>query len=328
MKQDAFIKKYQANWDQFAAWLDYQAASKAQKAKLTQPAIDMPKTYRQICHHLSLAQTRLYSPHLIERLNHLVIRGHQALYQSRPPVLQHIIFFLVAGFPQLVRQHWRLLSLSAALFYIPFVALIITAQINPDIVHSVLSPQQIVSLESMYNPELNERVGREREADSDVYMFGFYIRNNTGIGFQTFAGGLLFGAGTVFTLLFNGVFLGAAAGHLTQLGYIETFWGFVSGHSAMELTAIIIAGTSGLKIAAALIAPRRKTRSRALLDNSKIAVKLIYGAALMFIFAAFIEAFWSSLAMIPVIIKYIVGLSFWVLVISYFSFAGRQHYAA
>ncbi|HHC74992.1 MAG TPA: stage II sporulation protein M, partial [Thiothrix sp.] len=99
-------------------------------------------------------------------------------------------------------------------------------------------------------------------------------------------------------------------------------------HSAMELTAIVIAGTSGLKIAAALIAPQRKTRGRALLDNSKIAVKLIYGAALMFILAAFIEAFWSSLATIPVIIKYMVGLSFWGLVISYFIFAGRHHYAA
>lgn len=328
MKQDVFIKKYQHDWDQFAAWLDYQAASKAQKEKLDQPNIDMPKAYRQICHHLSLAQTRLYSPSLIEQLNQLVMRGHQSLYQNRLPILQNIVLFLVAGFPQLVRQHWRLLGLSTALFYIPFFALIIASQINPDIVYSVLSPKQIVDLESMYNPELNERIGREREADSDVLMFGYYIRNNTGIGFQTFAGGLLFGIGTVFTLLFNGVFLGAAAGHLTQLGYIETFWGFVSGHSAMELTAIVIAGTSGLKIAAALIAPQRKTRGRALLDNSKIAVKLIYGAALMFILAAFIEAFWSSLASIPVIVKYLVGISFWVLIMSYFIFAGRNHYAA
>jgi len=327
MKQDVFIKKYQSDWDQFSAWLDYQAASRGQKKTLIQPDLDMPKTYRQICHHLSLAQTRLYSPTLIEQLNQLVVRGHQYLYQSRPPILPAIVLFLVAGFPQLVREHWRLLSLSSALFYVPFFALIITTQINPDIVHSVLTLNQISDMESMYNPELNERFGREREADSDVLMFGIYIRNNTGVGFRTFAGGLLFGIGTVFTLLFNGVVLGAVAGHLTQLGYIEPFWGFVAGHSAMELTAIVISGAAGLKIAAALIAPKRKTRRRALLDNSKIAVKLIYGAALMFIFAAFIEAFWSSLVTIPVIIKYIVGLSFWLLVISYFVFAGRNYYA-
>ena len=40
-------------------------------------------------------------------------------------------------------------------------------------------------------------------------MFGYYIRNNTGIGFQTFAGGLLLGLGTLFFLVFNGFYIGA-----------------------------------------------------------------------------------------------------------------------
>ena len=33
------------------------------------------------------------------------------------------------------------------------------------------------------------------------------------------------GLGSLFFLLFNGLVIGAVAGHLTQIGYIGTFWG-------------------------------------------------------------------------------------------------------
>jgi uncharacterized membrane protein SpoIIM required for sporulation len=324
MKQDVFIKKYQTNWDDFEAWLDYQEAGKKERKEMPLPNIDMPHYYRQLCHHLSLAKSRLYSPALIERLNDLVTRGHQQLYSSRPPFLRHVMAYLLGGFPQLVRKEWKLLALSSLLFYGPFLAMLISVQFNPELAYSVLSTEQLENMESMYEPSLNERLGRERESDSDILMFGFYIKNNTGIGFQTFAGGLLYGIGTLFFLVFNGFVIGTVAGHLTHLGYISTFWGFVSGHSAMELTAIVISGMAGLKLASGLYAPGRKTRVRALLDNGQIAVKIIYGAALMFILAAFIEAFWSSIASMPVMIKYGFGIFMWVVVISYFVFVGRS----
>ena len=39
-------------------------------------------------------------------------------------------------------------------------------------------------------------------------MFGFYILNNVSIGFRSFAGGIIFGLGTIFFLVFNGLILG------------------------------------------------------------------------------------------------------------------------
>lgn len=324
MKQDIFIQKHQPCWEAFEAWLDYQEAGRRERKQKMQPDIDMPHQYRQICHHLSLAKSRLYSPALVERLNLLVVRGHQHLYTQRSGFVRPVMSYVLADFPQLVRKEWRLLMLACVLFYGPFLSMLVGVQLMPELIYSVLPVEQVREMESMYQPELNQRLGREREADSDILMFGFYIKNNTGIGFQTFAGGILYGVGTVFFLLFNGFVIGAVAGHLTHLGYISTFWGFVSGHSAMELTAIVISGMAGLKIAAGLIAPKRKTRLRALLDNGKVAVNIIYGAAFMFILAAFIEAFWSSIASTPVAIKYAFGILMWMLVIAYFTLMGRQ----
>ena len=329
MKQSPFVEKYSPVWDEFEAWLKYQDAPRKLKKELEQPDIDVPSVYRQICHHLALSRSRLYSHILIERLNQLVLRGHQTLYTHRPYFLRNIAEYFAGGFPALIRKEWKLVTLSALLFLVPFFTSLITLQYYPEMVYTILDDSTVNQMESMYAPSQNDRLGREREADSDIFMFGFYIKHNTGIDFQIFSGGLLFGLGTIFFLLFNGLFLGAVAGHLTHVGYIDTFWGFVVGHSSFELIAMVFAGAAGFKLAQALISPGRKTRTRALVDNGQIAVKLLYGTATMTIMAAFVEAFWSSIAWMPLTVKYSVGLGLWALVIMYFVFMGRgRRYAA
>ena len=328
-KQSQFIEKYEQQWEEFERWLDYQELSRSQKRSKKNPVeppkdIDLPNTYRQICHHYSLASSRLYSPVLLQRLNRLVTRGHQSLYSSHTNFWHHVKHFFARGFPELIHKEWRLVAWASALFYVPFFAMIIAIQVQPDLVYSLMEGDKVRQLESMYDPDsLLHKIGRERDADSDLKMFGFYIRNNTGIGFKNFAGGMLFGIGTLFYLIFNGLMIGAAAGHLTELGFLDTFWGFVLGHGSFELTAIVLSGVAGLKLSMALIKPGRKSRVRALIDNGKIGVQIMYGAATMFIIAAFIEAFWSSTVM-PVMIKYIVAALLWSLVISYFWFLGKD----
>lgn len=326
MKQEQFIQRYQAQWLEFGAWLDYQQIPKKERERqgLEKPEIDFPRSYRQLCHHLALAQSRMYSPLLIQQLNQLVVRGHNQLYTSRLHFFHRVAEFYLRSLPRLVRQSYWALLLAGTLFFGSFFMMLIAIQIEPELVYSVIDGSQVAGMEAMYDPERTTRFGREREADSDVFMFGYYIRNNTGIGFQVFSGGLLYGLGSLFFLLFNGLTIGAVAGHLTQLGYIETFWGFVCGHSAFELTAIVLSGVAGFKLAQALIMPGRKSRMLALRDNSREAIQIVYGAATLFIMAAFVEAFWSSQVWIPLMLKYAVGITLWLLVISYFLFAGRR----
>lgn len=340
MKQSQFVEQNERTWQLIEAWMDRQRISAKERRKQAKLAaldeqdteagreiadeIDFPSAYRQLCHHLALAQSRMYSPLLIDRLNQLVIRGHHQLYATRMHFWHRVVDFFLRDFPSLIRQEWKAVALASFLFFGSFFAMIIAIQVEPELAYSILSGEQAAQMEDMYDPEQHSRLGRIREADSDVMMFGFYIRNNTGIGFQVFAGGLLYGLGSVFFLLYNGLVIGAAAGHLTQIGYIETFWGFVAGHSAFELTAIALSGAAGFKLAQALLMPGRKSRRLALLDNSKIAIRIIYGSATLFIMAAFVEAFWSSLAIIPVAVKYATGIVLWTLVITYFTRVGRS----
>jgi uncharacterized membrane protein SpoIIM required for sporulation len=154
-------------------------------------------------------------------------------------------------------------------------------------------------------------------------MFGYYIWNNVSIGFRTFASGFFAGIGTIFVLLFNGIFLGAAAGHLTAIGSGGPFWRFVVGHSGPELTAIVISGAAGLRIGMAIIAPGRKKRVDALVDAGTDGVKLAMGIFAMLVFAAFIEAYWSSIAWMPDSVKFPVGGLIWLLIILWLWRGGR-----
>ncbi len=328
IKQEPFVSRYESQWQHFEHWIEFQqnpAQWKKKHGDDTKPPVldDLPQQYRQICHHLAMAKTRMYSPLLISRLNRIVVQGHQYLYETRTHFIRSIIEYFTITFPTLIRKEWKLVLIASLLFYVPFFTMLILLQFNPDLIYSVLDGTTVRSIEGMYEPTLHERFGREREADSDVLMFGHYIRNNTGIDFRTFAGGLLFGIGTLFFAIFNGVYIGAVAGHLTQLGYNSTFWGFVSGHSSLELTALVFSTVAGLKLGAALIKPGRKSRIRALIDNGKVSMNIMYGAATMTIMAAFVEAFWSSIAWMPLAIKLTVAIVLWTLMIAYFVMMGR-----
>lgn len=312
MKQTPFELAHAREWEEFEAFLE--------QKKSFDPA-EMPSRFRRVCQSLALAAERRYSADLVDRLNRLALRGHHALYANRRRESQQVLDFMLAGFPRLVRQEWRLVAAAALLFLGPLVGLIALLQYYPDFVHYLLSPAQIANFHEMYDPG-NRRVGM-RESDTSMMMFGYYIWNNVRIGFQTFAGGMLAGVGSAWFLGANGVILGAVCGYLTQVGYNEPFWSFVAGHSSFELLAIVLSGAAGFKLGLAIIAPGNLSRKAALMAAARLAVRIMYGAAVMFFAAAFVEAFWSPITEVPFSLKIGLGVTGWVAFLAYFAFAGR-----
>jgi len=75
----------------------------------------------------------------------------------------------------------------------------------------------------------------------------------------------------------------------------------------------------------AVIAPGNRSRKAALMAAARPAVRIMYGAAIMFFAAAFVEAFWSPITELGFTTKIIVGTVGWVLLLAYFVFAGRSH---
>ena len=327
MRQEAFESRHEQTWSVFEEWIDALStpsfARRSDADSLATISKNFPSMYRQVCHHLALARTRRYSVGLQQRLNQLALDGHQHLYRTRTPFFSSIGLFLARDFPVAFRKQWRFMLASTLLFYLPAMVMALAIVLRPEVIFSLIDPGSVSQMEEMYDPA-NDVLGRERGSDSDFQMFGYYIYNNISIGFRTFAGGLLFGLGSLFFLIFNGLYFGAVSAHLTVAGFTETFWPFVSGHSSFELTAITIFGGVGLMIGYGALAPGRMTRWQSIRQRAVSGLPLIYGGTLMLVAAAFVEAFWSSTAWPPVSFKYSVGAFFWLIHALYFFLLGRN----
>ncbi|WP_295441484.1 stage II sporulation protein M [uncultured Thiodictyon sp.] len=324
MRQGPFETIHAAEWADYRRLLTtLENRGRRPKPATADDLTRFPALYRRLCAQYALARTRRYAPGLIAELHDLVRRGHPCLYRRRFAWLAPTLGFMAAVFPRTLRRHARVCALAAALFFLPALAMGLACGQDGEVVYSLMDASQVAELESMYDPGTRKPGRRaDRQADTDFQMFGFYVMNNIGIGFRTFGAGLLLGLGSLLILVFNGLNIGAAAGHLTRLGFGSTFWPFVSSHSPFELTAITICGAAGLLLGRALLAPGHLTRLGALRANARDAVVLAGGAALMLLLAAVVEAFWSA-GGAPAGVKYLVGTIGWVAVALYFALAGR-----
>ena len=326
MRQEQFVARYQREWQAFEHWLETRGDARRALAERNGGELgdeDIPARYRRLCQQLALARRRGYSPVVTSRLQALMQRGHHLLYRTPPPRWRRAAEFLLADFPRLVRSEAACMWAAAALFVAPLVSMFVLLQFFPELIHGLMSPQEIAALEKMYDPA-SGRHELGRESGTDWGMFGYYIMNNISIGLRTFASGLLAGIGTILVLILNGVSIGATFGHLQQIGSGDPLWRFVAGHAPFELTAIVLAGGAGLRLGYNLVAPGRRTRLDALVAGGIKGARLCLGIAFMLLVAAFIEAYWSSTQSIPASIKFSVSGVLWTLVLLWLWRGGRH----
>jgi len=279
--------------------------------------------YRRACEHLALARARAYPAYLVERLERMTSDAHQLIYQRGELGVARLRRLLAREFPAAVRTHHVYVWVAAMVLMLPTLILGVLVYRRPELVLSMVDASSVAEFESMYAND-TESIGRTRSADTDWAMFGHYIQHNISVAFQCFAGGLLGGIGSLFYLAYNGAFIGAIAGYVTERGLGTTFYSFVATHSAFELTAAVLSGAAGMRIGHALLAPGRYTRVQALVTAARESIVIIYGATIMLVLAAGVEAFWSSAGSVPHWVKYTAAAISWAAVISYLSLQGRS----
>jgi uncharacterized membrane protein SpoIIM required for sporulation len=320
-----FERTYEDEWTELETLLDRALGRKSGASAPRSPVSGarIAALYRRACEHLALARARSYPACIVDRLERITASAHQLIYQRREFGLTRVRDLVAVAFPSAVRKHGSYVAVAAATFLLPTVIIALVVYWRPELILSVVSADTAASFEHMYSPTAHS-IGRTRDATTDWMMFGFYIRNNVGVAFQCFAGGLFGGVGSLFFLAYNGAFSGALAGYLTDRGLSPTFYSFIATHSAFELTAIVLSGAAGLRIGHALLAPGRLTRVESLVQAAQDSAVLLYGVTAMLLVAAAIEAFWSSANWLHPAAKYGVAAVCWTAVLGYFAFQGRH----
>ena len=313
MERDRFVERARPRWAELHRLLEGPWGKGGASISRT------VSLYRQLCSDLMRARALGCGPDVTNTLDALVARAHNGLYQ-RPSVRVSPIFsLLLQDFPRVLRKNWGCFAVSLALFVVAFAVGLVGALHSLGFSESVLPVELLEGMADAYSKGFSE--GRHEGADAA--MAGFYVYNNVGIAFRCFATGILFGSGSAFFLVYNGLVMGTVFGHVARTGGGVNIFSFVAGHGPFELIAIVIAGAAGLRMGFALISTHGLSRLASLRAQAADLVVLITGVAVMLLMAALIEGFWSP-SSVPNPIKWVVGGVNMALVCLFLAFAGRK----
>ena len=315
-RQDDFVAERRPDWDELERLLgDGRRLDKLAPASIARAAT----LYRAVCADLMRARAAGYGPDVIALLDGLAARGHNALYSAPPYRLAAAWELLAFEFPRTLRKYARFCALAAALFILPGVLGFFAARASRAFALHVLPEQTAELMEQSYAEGFN----KGRSGGQDVGMAGFYVNNNVGIAFRCFATGVLLAVGSAFFLVYNGLIIGVVGGLVGGAGHGLNLLTFTCGHSAFELSAIVISGAAGMVMGYALVDTGGLTRWASVRSKARDLATLVLGAAALLLVAAFIEGFWSPSA-IPAAVKLSVALVLYLLVAAYLALAGRK----
>ncbi len=304
-----------------AAWNDLDALVGTGNALHQKDGPTISRTaalYRCLCNDITRAESARYTPDLLAYLHGLAGRTHNVLYGAKPLRSSGALRLLLVEFPVSLRKNWKLFALSCALFLVPWAIGLFGALHSREFAEQVMPSDQLDAMADMYSQGFHAGRG----AGQDAGMFGFYVNNNVGIAFRCFATGVLFGLGSIFFLIYNGLVIGVATGWVMHAGYGNNIWTFMCGHGPYEITAILIAGGAGLQMGHALVATEGLTRFGSLRRHARSIVAQVLGAGVMLVIAAVIEGFWSP-SSLPDQVKWTFSGVNCVVVTGFLVFAGR-----
>jgi uncharacterized membrane protein SpoIIM required for sporulation len=264
--------------------------------------------------------TRLYLESLVGRAFGEIHETREKPHRLRP------LYWFFTIFPQTFRKHIRA-------FWISLVAIMVGAAFGGFAVMIDSSAKQILLPFAHLQENPSERVKKEEGVVTDhlkgakTSFSSFLMTHNTRVAILTLALGMTWGIGTLMMLFYNGVTLGAVAVDYVLAGETPFLLGWLMPHGVIEIPAILLAGQAGIVLAGALIGWGKPISLRMRLRKiSKDLATLIFGVALMLVWAGIVEAFFSQYhaPVLPYSIKIAFGAFELIILALFLGRAGRK----
>ncbi len=317
------LAQREASWRELDMLLDKLASPKHARPR-TADVLRLGQLYRAACTDLMLAEAHDLPRDTIAYLHDLVGRAHNAVYRAQGFKFADWGKTLFGTVPRRLRTD-PALRIAAAIFWGSFLIFGLLAAGRPGFAGKVVGEAMVDQMEQMYaeafhkdGPDKSD-AGRER---NDTLMTGFYIQHNTSIGLRCFAWGIFFGLGSLYELLSNGVTLGTVFGHMATTPSAGNFYTFVTAHGPFELTAIVLAGASGLRLGYGTILAIGARDLRPLRREAAHALPIVGASAVLFVLAAFLEGFVSA-SPLPYSAKAAIACVCALVIVAYLVLGGR-----
>ncbi|MFE5334184.1 stage II sporulation protein M [Embleya sp. NPDC056575] len=280
MDVDVFVAVHRHEWERLEQLT-------RRRRRLSGPEVDELVTlYRRTATHLSTIRSAAPDPVLVGRLSTLTARARSAVTAPRTPAWRDATLFLTVRFPVAVYRSRRWWGTTAVAFLV--VASLIAAWVahDPAVRDSVGAPDQIREL---------TRPGGDFEtyySSAPASSFAAQVAtNNAWVTAGCLALGILLGLPVLFIVFGNAMNVGISAGLMADAGRLDVFFGLITPHGLLELTAVFIAAGVGLRLGWTVIDPGPRTRAKAIAEEGRIALGMAVGLALVLVVSGIIEAF-------------------------------------
>ena len=284
--------------------------------------------YERSMADLAKLSTFAAAPDIHRYLESLVARAYGEEHETRQSRFRFRPWrWFFYTFPQTFRRRIGAFWLASAITAAGCAFGCLALSIDPD------AKQVIMPFEGLVGSPV-DRVKKEESARIDRLQGGKgsfsaqLMTHNTQVAIFTMALGMTWGAGTVVSLFYNGVVVGAVAWDYVHAGQTRFLAGWLLPHGSIEIPAILLGGQAGFVLAGALIGwGSRSTRHQRLREISSDLITLMAGAACLLVWAGLVEAFLSQYhePVIPYELKIGLGLVELTLLILFLAKSGAQH---
>ena len=288
-----FAARKRTRWTEFQQLAD-RAARHGLDSFASHELPDFAARYREVAADLARARTYRVDEATLEHLERLAAAGHNALYRNERGTWRRVWEVLARECPAAIRQARVYVAVACLTFLLPAATGYFLMREQPALALDLLPEVMIERADA----------GAERIAEGRRYvdvslgdrplMASGIITNNVRVAIACFAGGIFLGVGSLVLLGYNGLSIGAAAGHFANRGLLGYLMEFILGHGLLELFAIWVAGAAGVLLGRSLVSPGDMSRSDALVVNGRLAVRMVGAAAVLLIVAGLIEGFISA----------------------------------
>jgi uncharacterized membrane protein SpoIIM required for sporulation len=317
MDVDAYVAAHRDEWDR----LDRLVRRAARPRRLSAAEVDELVTlYQRAATALSVVQSRSPDPALVARLSRLVARARAAVSGAPTPAWRDVARFVTVTFPVAAwrLRRWWLGAALGSLLVMAAVALWVAA--DPSVQAAIAPPAEIRRLVE------RDFAGYYSEHPATGFAARVWT-NNAWVAAGCLSLGVLLGLPTVYILLQNSLNVGVACGLMVAAGKGDVFFGLITPHGILELTAVFLAAAAGLRLGWTVVDPGPRVRADALGEDGRALVPVAIGLVGVLLVSGVIEAFVTP-SPLPTAARIGIGLAAEAAFLGYVAWFGPRALAA
>ncbi|CAM2873944.1 hypothetical protein BST27_16575 [Mycobacterium intermedium] len=294
MDVDAFLLTHRHTWDRLDQLIK-------RRRSLTGAEVDeLVELYQRVSTHLSMLRSVSTDALVIGRLSSLVARARSAVTGAHAPLSSTFTRFWTVSFPVVAYRAWRWWLATAVAFFAVAVVMGFWVAGSPE-VQSLIGTS--ADIDELVNHDVESYYSEHPAA---AFALQVWV-NNSWVAAKCIAMSVLLGLPIPFVLYQNAANVGVIGGLMFHAGKGGLLLGLLIPHGLLELTAVFLAASVGMRLGWSVISPGDRPRGQVLAEHGRGVVSVAVGLVVVLLVSGLIEALVTP-APFPTFVRIAIGV--------------------